>query len=325
MPDGFDVAILGATGFIGAAIATRLRSRGVGIRAVTAPRLEYTPATTPGAGDADVIDALAARVSGCHAVINAAGLAHPGAAASPRLYGANAVLPALVARACAVAAVERLVHVSSAAVQGTGRLDETPTVRPLSPYAHSKALGERLLLGVSEPAVIIYRPTSVHGPARRLTRRLTEFARSRLSCVAGDGTSPTPQVLVTDVATTVAHLALGRGAVPRIVLQPHGGLTTATLLRLLGGREPTRVPARVARGALGGAYLLAGGLPRGRAQARRLEMVLFGQRQEPGWLTGSGLVPELDVDAWRRLGDSFTRTPNGRTGDTQRQQLVEDL
>lgn len=300
------VAVLGGGGFLGTAVVSRLRARGVAARVVATPRLNATPQTlaagVPTGDHAEVVDALAVLLDGAAVVINAAGVADPAAADTPALYGANALLPVLAARACARVGVHRLIHVSSIAVQGDGDLDETARTAPFSPYSRSRALGEILLLGHSDLDTVIFRPTSVHGGNRAVTRSLIRFARSGMSCVAGNGNAPTPQVLVGDVADALGHLALAQGPVPSIVIQPPNGMTTGLLLRLLGGREPRHLPYRLARDALRGIRAGARYSLRATAHTRRVEMLLFGRRQVPGWLSEHGLAPVLCGQDWQRLG-----------------------
>jgi nucleoside-diphosphate-sugar epimerase len=300
------VAVLGGTGFVGAAVVAELRRRAFEVRTVTAPRITWPAgqpydARPPAAPHPDLVDRLAGHLHGAQVVVNAAGIPEGAAPASPGLYGANALLPALVAGACAAARVRRYVHLSSAVVQGREPLDETARTSPFSPYSHSKALGERML--PAEPAVeqVLFRSTWVHDVGRRNTGALIRLARSPLACVAGDGGAPTPQVLIGDIAASVAHLVCAPGPVPPIVLQPASGMTTSLLLRLLGGREPRRVPHRAARAVVRGLRGYGRLGSRACAHARRAEMLLFGRAQVPGWLANQGVVPELRPEAWRRL------------------------
>jgi nucleoside-diphosphate-sugar epimerase len=302
------VALLGSTGFVGRAVAAELGRRGIEVRAVAAPRLRWPPGlrcelgALPPAVHPDTVEHLAGQLAGAQVVVNAAGLPDGTAPASPSLYGANALLPPLVARAARQAAADRFIHVSSAAVQGRAPLDETARTAPLSPYSDSKALGERLLLVEPPHATVVFRPTWVHDADRPNTRALVRLARSRAACVAGDGSAPTPQVLVGDVAEAVAGLVLAHGPVPPIVLQPPSGMTTGRLLRLLGGREPRHLPDRIARAAVRGLYGYGRLSRRAGAHARRADMLLFGRRQAPGWLADQGVTPVLHPEAWLRLG-----------------------
>jgi UDP-glucose 4-epimerase len=307
------IAVLGSSGFVGRAVVAGLASRGIDVRPVAAPRLSW-PLAEARANDAvpvdlhrDVVDALALRLDGADVVINTAGLPDGSAPDSAALYGGNSLLPTLVARASALVDASRLVHVSSAAAQGSMALDETPRTMPFSPYSRSKAIGERLLQREDQIQSVIYRSTWVHDVDRPNTRALVRLAQSRLACVAGDGTAPTPQVLIEDVVAAIVHLGLFDGPVPPVVLQPHNGMTTGLLLRLLGGREPWHLPGPAARyatrclGAYGRTGLTAN------AHARRVEMLLFGKRQTPGWLTHQGLAPKLRPEAWERLRTAGTQ------------------
>jgi nucleoside-diphosphate-sugar epimerase len=311
------VAILGCSGFVGGAVGQELRGRGVRVRPLSAPRLRCSPEpvrAVPAALDDPVVHALARQIDGADVVINAAGRPDGTAVASPELYGANSLLPVLLARACGLAGVSRFVHISSAAVQGSRALDETDRLEPFSPYSRSKALGERWLRALDFP-VVVYRSTWVHDGDRANTRALVRLARSRASAVAGDGTAPTPQVLIGDVAVAVSHLALVDGPVPPVVLQPPSGMTTGLILRLLGDREPRHLPVALARGLVGGLRLGAGHSQRANAVARRAEMLLFGKRQVPGWLAERGVAPTVFPEQWRRLAGGAPHDAVNRRGD----------
>ncbi|MBQ1024161.1 NAD(P)-dependent oxidoreductase [Micromonospora sp. C95] len=319
------VAVLGSSGFVGRAVVSELRSRGIGVRPIRTPRLQWPhgqsleTVSVPRYVHREVTEDLASRLEGVQVVINAAGLPDGCAPASLALYGANALLPTIVARSCALAGVERFVHASSAAVQGTMALDETSRTAEFSPYSRSKALGERLLLREDMVETTIYRATWVHDVDRPNTRGLIRLAQSPVSFVAGNGCAPTPQVLIDDVADAIAHLALAPGPVPPIVLQPPNGMTTGLLLRLLGGREPRRVP-RLAAGAGTRCLTVYGRISRGaNAHVRRIEMVLFGKEQVPGWLADQGLAPKLRPEAWERLA---ARIP-GRSQQSQAASLPD--
>lgn len=304
------VAVLGASGFIGASTVTRLRDHGLDVTEVSAPRLQA--AADLDAGDTTLVRELAQRHSedlkalvGADVVVNAAGLPDAGSRGSPALFGANALLPGLLAQAAAERGVRRMVHISSAAVHGPAPvLDETAATSPFSPYSRSKALGESFAVACAQDRLelAILRPTSVHSSERSLTRGLARLAGSHFSAVAGDGSRPTPQVLLQNVAAAVVLLVEHPLVPPTPVLQPWEGVTTSGLLRLLGlGREPRRLPDFLAQS------LVAGARGAGRvssvflAHARRLEMLLFGQPQRRGWL--DHLCPPCEglIDDWRRM------------------------
>ena len=195
-------AVVGASGFIGSALAYHLEECGYEVVGLHAPRLELDPAINDGALIAaracseESVSTLAASLQGVDVVVNAAGLAAPDAAATSEVYGANALLPGVVAHAAATAGVTRMIHLSSAAVQGRRQvLDETPEVSPFSPYSRSKALGEQSLFASAEALpyldVLTIRATSVQGRGRSTTESLRRVARSTIASVAAPGTQPT--------------------------------------------------------------------------------------------------------------------------------------
>jgi nucleoside-diphosphate-sugar epimerase len=298
--------VLGADGFVGAAVVEALGRRGAVVRRVRAPRLSSRARDARGLRadlkEPDVVreaEDLTRHLADCSVVVNAAGLATATAGGNDALVGADALLPAVVAMATPRGA--RLVHVSSAAVQGRrGMLDESSETEPFSPYSAAKAWGEVL---VRERAgdTVCFRPTSVHGPGRAVTRTLARALRSPLASVAGEGERPTPQVLVSNVADAIAHVSTTWEKPPPVVLQPWEGLTTAGLVRLVGGREPRHVPEPIARGAVASGYRAAQWAAGAAGVARRLEMMWFGQRQEPGWLDTRWRPPH-GHEAWKELG-----------------------
>jgi nucleoside-diphosphate-sugar epimerase len=134
------LAVVGGTGFIGSSVIAHCRAVGLPVACIAAPRI------VAGAGpvgeraaswrrsNAAAFERLCRALEPFDVVVNAAGMAAPGAAEHPSLFGANAVLPLVVAEAAAVVGAGRLVHVSTAAVQGRlDPLDESSRRFPLSP------------------------------------------------------------------------------------------------------------------------------------------------------------------------------------------------
>lgn len=309
--------VLGGTGFVGSAVLHALRNAGIEAHAVPAPRLATTADTPAALADAAArIDSSGLRsdIRGHDVVVNAAGLAVPSAEGSAHLLGANALLPAVVALAASEAGAARLIHVSSAAVQGrTPLLDETDTARPFSAYSRSKALGEQSLALVAQqqPAlsVVTVRATSVQGRERPTTAALARLARSPLASVASPGTAATPVTSVDALADLVLAVGLHNGPVPARVLQPWEGLTVRSVLEAAGGR-PRVLPAVLCRLLVGGGYVLSS-LVRGRldGQVRRAELMWFGQDQVTGWAAEQGIVPAP------RVQTVLARAAGPRVGD----------
>lgn len=283
------VALLGASGFVGSTVAASLRDVGTTVRVVRAPRLNAAPVRLEEQlrQHSRESQVLAEELAGCSIVVNAAGLADATSSPADELFGANSLLPLVVEEAARRGGLERFVHISSAAVQGRlPRLTETPVFAATSAYARSKALAEQALLDRAWGRTVILRATSVHGVERSITRRLVRLAHSRASVVASPGSAPTPQVHVAQVARAVNVLTNLDVDPPAIVLQPWEGFTTTSFLTMLSPRrDPRPLPAWVCRPPLEAVLGMGGFVPANVwANARRAEMLLFGQEQEPGWL-----------------------------------------
>ena len=304
------VGLTGRGGFVGSAVARAVENRGHRLRPITVPRLalpeggdlcEFIRLTLHGGEGA--LDGLASNLEGCDVVVHAAGLAEPESPMTPRLVGANAALPAVVAHAARVASVRRFVHVSSAAVQGSlDPLDESMRHAPRSPYARSKAMGESQL-GAAAPApaeTVIFRPTSVQGCSRAMTASLCRLIRARFVPVFGGGDAPLPLALVENVAAAIVAI-LEAVAAPPVVLYPWEGMTFRRLMSLAGSGRAVPVPRFAGQAAVAG-LLAAGAISsRGVALGRRLELLVRGQRQEAAFLPQLGFVPPIGDEGYRAL------------------------
>ncbi|WP_418607362.1 NAD-dependent epimerase/dehydratase family protein [Georgenia sp. SUBG003] len=315
------VVVLGASGFVGSATCLALERLGMKVLRLSAPRL---PGTTLDAAadcvvsESQVVERLAEQFRGARAVVNAAGNPDASSRDLPALVAANAALPGLVASAVVSAGVARFVHISSAVVQGRRPvLDETDRYDTFSDYARSKALGEELAVRFGDGATVVYRPPSVHGPDRRVTKLTARIAASPVGTVARPGSAPSPQAHIANVAEAVAYLATTAQVPPSVVIHPWEGLTTADVLELLGRRRPVELPRPIARLSVRGLELLGRMLPSVAANARRIEMLWFGQRQARSWLTDSGWSPPAGREAWTELGDFVLRS-SSRSAETTR-------
>lgn len=299
------LAVVGATGFVGSHVADLAETRGCLVTRIRAPRLTCSARSAQQlnamiASEAAKLDDLAALLAGADVVVNAAGIATAESMNIRALFGANALLPGVIAHLCHRGGGIRLIHLSSAAVQGRGTLDESARVDPFSPYSRSKAFGEAMVMAQSREHSVLYRPTSVHGVDRSVTKTLGRFARGPLSSVAGDGNRPTPQVLVGSVADATMLLAEA-AAPPQIALHPWEGMTTARLLRILSrGTQPKQIPDSLAKATLASTFALGRLRPQLLAQARRLEMLWFGQSQSSTWFQQQGWTGSEEA-AWERL------------------------
>lgn len=315
------IAVVGASGFVGSEATRVLQAKGFPIKAVRAPRLPTM--TLPEAdsflnSDTTELAELIAQFQDVDVVINAAGVADAVSTDLGGLVAANGVLPGLIALACVRAGVGRLVHVSSAAVQGRlPVLDDSDAVDSFSDYSESKLLGERLLNEFAQGMAVIYRPPGVHGIDRRVTRIVTRIASGPLASVASPGTSPSPQALIENVADAIAFLATTPLNPPAVVIHPWEGLSTSDVMELLGGHPPLKVPKLIATAVVGALTFTGEFVPRLAGTARRLEMLWFGQGQAVSWLSTVGWHPPSGRSAWLELGqliqaDTQLKSPQER-------------
>ncbi|MDP3950827.1 NAD(P)-dependent oxidoreductase [Microbacterium sp.] len=301
------IVLLGGSGFVGSAVAEALADSS-DLVLLPAPRFS-TPARTEAdlarlADGAAVLPHLVEAMRGADVVVNAAGNPDASSLDEDALFGANALLPAVVLRAAREARVPRVVHVSSAVVQNDKPvLDSSEDLRPFSAYSASKVMGEVMAREVMQGVEVVrYRPPSVHAPTRRVTRMIRRIAISRAASVASPGTQRTPQALLPNVAAAIAHLATVAGPVPRVVHHPSEGVTVTSLMKdLSGGRTPVRIPRWLA------ILVVRAGKTLGRlhrptaANARRVELLWLGQEQDVSWLTQNGWTTPVGPEAWQML------------------------
>ncbi|MGO4247977.1 NAD-dependent epimerase/dehydratase family protein [Paenarthrobacter sp. RAF54_2] len=286
-----DWIVVGGSGFVGGAIIDALASAGHGVSTQVSPRLLADPKwsahgiVAEASKHEDEITALASSFADHDVVVNAAGLATPGADQSPDLFGANALLPALIWLAARRAGVRTYVHISSAAVQGRRPvLDGSWDQQPFSPYSLSKALGERglqLLMDEAPTAplrVRIVRATSIQDPSRSTTQSLINFARSPLASVAAPGSAPSPVSSLGGLAEYVLRIGETSQAVPTVSVQPWEGQTVRDVVLQYGHKEPVQLPPALCRLMLKVGYWVSKiGSPKMDSAVRRAEVLWFGQ------------------------------------------------
>lgn len=291
------VAVVGASGFVGSAVVERLRQRCVESFGVAGPRVSGTLGATAPSDTA--VAKVADTLAGATCVINAAGLGEATAGSNAELDGANGLMPGLLARACRRHGV-RLIHVSSAAVQGRLPLDSSERYAAFSPYSRSKVIGEQAVLA-TPGEVCVVRPPGVHSPTRSVTRSIIALAGSPFSTVAAPGNDNAPQAQLGNVADAIAFLAVHSGPIPRIVHLPAEGISTTDLLTSLGGRAPLTIPRIPARAAITAARSIGTMSGRLAGNARRLEVLWFGQPQARSWLTDAGWSPPVGTKGWSHM------------------------
>ncbi len=320
MTPAYRLAVLGATGFIGSGLIAQARVDGVDVTPVSMVRVavDAEPNCTI-ADSADrwqranqrAFDDLCRALAIFDVVINAASDPRSGSTNTANLLAANAVLPAIVARAAGAAGVRRLVHVSTAAVQGRlDPLDETAVYSPLSPYASSKARSEQHLLdartdrGEVTPELVVYRPASVQAVGHQATRAFARLVpRLPLVPVPGSGDRPVPVALLDNVASGILFAATMEEPC-RIILQPDEGVTVRRLVELFGARRVAPLPPKVAGAMLNELGKLTRPSAHLTSRFRWLELILRGQATNANALRHAGFVAPVGFEGWQALARS---------------------
>ena len=195
------VTVFGGSGFLGRQIVRRLADDGAQVRvAVRHPERASFLATASTAGQivpvyADVWNeaSIGPAVDGAEAVINTVGhYVERGKASFAAIHGQGAMQ---VARASAMAGVQRLVHISG--------LGADPASD--SPYVRARASGERLVKEAFPEATIL-RPSVLFGPEDAFLHRLAGLARVMpVLPLFGTGETKLQPVYVRDIAEAVAQ------------------------------------------------------------------------------------------------------------------------
>ncbi len=236
------IAVTGASGFVGAAVAADAVARGhevlalsrrrAGIDGATWRRWDLDEGRLADAPEVDVVVHAAARVGERGSVADFA---------RTNVAGTAAVLASFPGA--------RLVHVSSASVYDPftptvmGREGEAPVDRYLGRYAASKAAAERLLLeratgdgaqgGGLAGGVVILRPHAVYGPGdTTLLPRIEAAVRGRRLVLPGDGNVRQSLTHVDNLLAAVRAAA----TVPAAVLE--GGPSAGVLVANVADAEP---------------------------------------------------------------------------------------
>lgn len=300
--------VIGASGFVGSAIVARLNAEGISVDPIEAPRLATRSLDVDSIIDEaeqleGIIDSLAEAFASAQVVVNAAGLAAPNMQDLPPLMGANALLPAVIAIAAQRTGVRRVIHLSSAAVQGPRPvLDASEETAPFSAYSFSKTLGEEALLDLqdyfldehpeSAPELCILRATSVQGRGRRTTELFAKMASSPFASVAGAGQGKSPVSSVYALAEFVVMLGTFPGELPTIVLQPWEGATVASASLDAGRRKPHHLPEWFCRAAVKAGYKVSELMnDRFSGSVRKVEVMWFGQGIDDSWARKNNLLP----------------------------------
>lgn len=217
--DGMTVAVTGAAGFLGSAVAELFESRGALVR-----RLVRSPVPAEFIqGDLERGGWPPAAYEGADVVVHCAA-SIGGSLEQQRQVNVNGTEQ--VARQAGLAGVPRLVHISSVAVygyQGT----YFPETLPLNPssqgYSTTKAEAE-VVARREFPDVTIIRPGGIFGPGARFwSANVVKRARRPLAFNIGRGKGTLPVIYVADVAGLAAaasSVAVAKGEAFNCCLDP---------------------------------------------------------------------------------------------------------
>lgn len=194
------VAITGASGFIGAAIARHLASQGWRLRLLVRPGSHTRLSSPAGAhivtGSLAEPEALGRLLDGAQALVHCAGAVRGLTRADfdrVNVAGVQALLDA-------AGNAQRVVHVSSLAARHPH----------LSHYAASKRAGERLVDAQIAPARrVVLRPPAVYGPGDRELRPLLDQMMRGLALIPGRRDARFSLLHVDDLAAAVGCLLSG--------------------------------------------------------------------------------------------------------------------
>jgi len=192
------IALTGATGFVGAAVAKRLTAAGHRIQALVRPASIHKKPTDTAAdwieGDLDDGQSLCRLVEGADAVIHCAGTVRGSTREQFNRVNAEG-LAHLVRATVNQQPIPRVLLISSLAARQPH----------LSHYAASKRQGETVLAQQSPQLTwTIYRPCAVYGPGDREMLPVFKWMAKGIAPVLGSGNGRFSLIYVNDLAEAIA-------------------------------------------------------------------------------------------------------------------------
>jgi nucleoside-diphosphate-sugar epimerase len=314
------VLITGASGFIGAALATRLRTDGhavVGVDRVAAPGRDVY------AGDTTSPEGWATHLTGCDAVIHTAAVVS-NAVDLDEQWRVNVLGTQRVFAAARDAGVGRVVLLSSVRAFSDlgfpdGVTEEHPVRPDGNPYVDTKIASEHVALrahAAGEIDAVIIRPGDVYGPGSvPWILKPLDAIRSRQFLLPAMGRGIHSPVYIDDLVDGVVLALWAPAAAGQIfTLAGPRGVSTSEyfghLFRMLGRRGPIGLPT-------GPAVLLAHAVDvTNRARGQRSDINAISMRYLARTGTYSidrarsvlGYAPSVDLDEGMRRTEAWLRT-----------------
>jgi dihydroflavonol-4-reductase len=234
-----NVAVTGATGFVGGHLVDRLLERGDNVTALVRSPARATLIAQRGVrlveGDVAATAAIAETVRDQDVVYHVAGML--GAANEAALMAVNRDGTRLVAQACAaLSSPPRLVLVSSMAAGGPAEHGRPKTVsgddHPVTMYGRSKLAAERVLPSISLPWTVV-RPPVVYGPGdREGFLPLFRAVSWGIAPMFGDGSMEISLIHVDDLARAIIAAGTATDVAGEVFYVNHPEITTgADLMR----------------------------------------------------------------------------------------------
>ena len=250
------VFITGASGFIGCALAARLRRRGTEVRGV-----DLNADETAGvlAGDIRAPGEWQEAMAGCDVVIHTAALVS-NAARLDQSWRLNVLGTRLALEGAARAGASRFVHFSSVRAFSDvdfpdGVTEEHPVRTDGNPYVDTKVASEQVALqahAADEVAVTVIRPGDVYGPGSRpwTMLPLAEIRANRFALPAMGRGVFSPVFVENLIDGVILAIEEPRAAGQVYVLSDGVGVTTkdffANYFRMIDRRGPVCLPTPVA-------------------------------------------------------------------------------
>ena len=246
-----NVAITGATGFIGRHVAADLVARGVAVASIVRPDSRHqAPADTTIVRAALETSALRDAFAGVDTVVHLAGVV---SAVDARVFTAVNVEGTRAVASAARHAGARLVHVSSLAAAGPAPASsphrEDGPVHPVTPYGVSKLESERAVQSVDGLRWMIIRPGVVYGPTDRAVFPLFQAAQRGVLPLVGRADAAYTFIHVSDLVRAIVAAVEKTDAAGTVFAGHAKPVTAMDLLNAIQaatGRKATVIPIPMA-------------------------------------------------------------------------------